>query len=375
MKEESGPTPMPHPTPCAEFVNDPGQTSVTADTVLEIDGSYGEGGGQLLRTAVALAAVTGREIAIRSIRAKRDKPGLAPQHLAAVRAVATLCEARVEGLELRSQALRFTPGTLSGGEHRFDVGTAGCVTLVLQALLPAMVASGHSVSVTVTGGTDVRQAPPIGYFANILLPLLERMGVAARLEIVRRGYYPRGGGEVRVQLAPSGLRPIALEEPGDLVAIEGHAHVANLPEHIATRMRDAALDRLAAVPGPAPHIDVEVLDPARAMGRGGAIVVWARTEHTILGAGRVAELGVRAEALGAAVGEELADDLGAGATVDLHAADQLLVYLALARGGSYLARSLTTHAQTAIWLIEQFLPVRFTTAPKGALLRVSVASR
>jgi RNA 3'-phosphate cyclase len=343
--------------------------------VLEIDGCYGEGGGQLLRTAVALAAVTGREIALRNIRAKRDKPGLAPQHLSAVRAVATLCDARVEGLELRSQTLRFAPGALLGGEHRVDIGTAGCVSLVLQALLPAMAASGRSCAVTVTGGTDVRQAPSIDYLAHVLLPLLERMGVDARLEVIRRGYYPRGGGEVRLQLGPSRLRPIALEEPGGLLAIEGHAHVANLPEHIATRMRDAALERLAAVPGPAARIDVEVLGPAEAVGRGGAILVWARTEHTLLGAGRVAELGVRAETLGAAVAEELTCDLAAAATVDLHAADQLLVYLALARGGSYLARSVTTHAHTAMWLIEQFLPVRFAAAPKGELVRVSVSPR
>jgi RNA 3'-terminal phosphate cyclase (ATP) len=118
--------------------------------MLEIDGSYGEGGGQLVRTAVALAAVTGREIVVRNIRVMRDKPGLAPQHLASVRAVATLCGAQVEGLELRSQALRFTPNALLGGEHRFDIGTAGCVSLVLQALLPAMIASGRAVAVTVT---------------------------------------------------------------------------------------------------------------------------------------------------------------------------------------------------------------------------------
>jgi len=343
--------------------------------VLDIDGSYGEGGGQLLRTAVALAAVTGREITVRNVRAKRDKPGLAPQHLSAVRAVATLCDAQVEGLELRSQTLRFSPRALLGGEHRVDIGTAGCVSLVLQALLPAMVASGSTCGVTVTGGTDVRQAPSIGYLANILLPLLERMGVDARLEVIRRGYYPRGGGEVRLRLAPSKLRPVALEEPGELLAIEGHAHVANLPEHIATRMRDAALERLAAVAGPAPRIDVEVLDPALAFGRGGAILVWARTVHTVLGAGRVAELGVRAETLGAAVAEELACDLAAGATADLHAADQLLVYFALARGGSYLARSVTTHAQTAMWLIEQFLPVRFTAVPRDDLVHVSVTPR
>src|SRR5581483_110163 len=175
---------------------------------LQIDGSYGEGGGQLLRNAVALAAVTGRAIAVRHIRARRSKPGLAPQHLAAVRAVATLCGAHVEGLELRSQALGFTPGALRGGDYQFDIGTAGCAVLVLQALLPAMVASGCSVAVAVTGGTDVRQAPSIDYFAHVLLPLLERMGVAARFELIRRGYYPRGGGEIRIRVAPCALQPI-----------------------------------------------------------------------------------------------------------------------------------------------------------------------
>jgi len=322
---------------------------------------------------VALSAVTGREVAVRNIRAKRDKPGLAPQHLAAVRAVATLCRGQVEGLALRSREVRFAPGALSGGEHRFDVGTAGSISLVLQALLPALIAGGRAAAVTVTGGTDVRQAPPIGYLQNVLLPLLARVGVDAEIEVIRRGYYPRGGGEVRVAVAPGPLRPLGLDEPGTVVAIEGHAHVSNLPEHIATRMRDAALERFARDAGSAPRVEVEVIDPARATGAGGAIVMWARTRATVLGAGRVAERGVRAETLGAAVGEELAADIAAGATLDRHAADQLLVYLALAKGGSYLTRSITPHARTAMWLIEQFLPARFDVSSKGELVRVSVA--
>ena len=343
--------------------------------MLEIDGAHGEGGGQLVRNAVALAAATGREIALRNIRAKRDKPGLGPQHLMAVRAVAAVCSAEVEGLELRSPALRFTPRALAGGEHRFDIGTAGSITLVLQALLPAIVAGGHRVEVCVTGGTDVRQAPSIDYFAYVLLPLLARMGIAPQLEVIRRGYYPRGGGEVRLILASSSLRPLWLDRPGALIAIEGHAHAANLPEHIAVRMRDAALEHLAAVPGAGAHITTAVLDPAHAVATGGGIVVWARTQHSVLGAGRVAERGVPAEALGAAVGQELALELAAGASVDLHAADQLLVYLALAGGGSYLARSVTSHAQTAMWLVEQFLPVRFSVASQGGLAHVRVRRR
>jgi RNA 3'-terminal phosphate cyclase (ATP) len=270
----------------------------------------------------------------------------------------------------------FFPGTLSGGEHRFDIGTAGCVTLVLQAVLPAVLASGRGGVVTVTGGTDVRQAPSIDYFANVLLPVLQGMGVDVRLEVLHRGYYPRGGGEVRVSLAAGKApRPIWLEDAGGLLAIDGRAHVANLPEHIALRMRDAALECLTTVCKHAPRIAVEILDSLQATGRGGAIVLWGRTEHAVLGASRVAELGVSAEDLGVAVGKELAEDLRVGATADVHAADQLLIYLALAGGGSYLTRSLTTHAQTAMWLIEQFLPVRFVWAPKGGLVHVEVTSR
>jgi len=322
---------------------------------------------------VALSAVTGQDVAVRNIRAKRDKPGLAPQHLAAVGAVATLCRGRVDGLTLRSKEVRFSPGGLSGGEYRVDVGTAGSISLVLQALLPALIAGGRVTAVTVTGGTDVRQAPPIGYLQNVVLPLLARMGVDARLDVIRRGYYPRGGGEARIAIAPGALRPLALDEPGAIVAIEGHAHVSNLPEHIATRMRDAAIGRFAGVSAAPPRVEVEALDRARATGTGGGIVMWARSASTVLGAGRVAERGIRAETLGAAVGEELAADIAAGATLDRHAADQLLVYLALAKGGSYLTRSLTTHARTAMWLIERFLPVRFDVSSKGELVRVSVA--
>ena len=323
--------------------------------------------------AVALSAVTGQDVAVRNIRAKRDKPGLAPQHLAAVGAVATVCRGQVEGLALRSQKVRFSPGLISGGEYRFDVGTAGSISLVLQALLPVLIAGGRAAAVTVTGGTDVRQAPPIGYLQNVMLPLLGCMGVDPELEVIRRGYYPRGGGEVRVAVAPGALRPLGLEEPGAIVGIEGHAHVSNLPEHVATRMRDAALERFARVSGTSPRFRIEVLDRTRAIGAGGGIVMWARTQGTVLGAGRVAERGVRAETLGAAVGEELAADIAAGATLDRHAADQLLVYLALAKGGSYLARSITAHARTAMWLIEQFLPARFDVSSKGELVRVGVA--
>ena len=343
--------------------------------MLDIDGSHGEGGGQLLRTAVALAALTGTPLRFRAIRAKRDEPGLAPQHLAAVHAVAVLCGARVDGLALRSQEIVFAPSSLRGGEFAFDVGTAGSVTLVLQALLPVMVAARASFRIRVTGGTDIRGAPPLDYLREVVLALISRMGVHARLVTRRRGYYPRGGGVVEVSLNPSRLRPLCLEAVGQSLQIGGLAHIAPLPMHIAERMAAAALRRLGPRDAPV-RCETAIVADEEAIGQGGAVVMWAQFEHTVVGAGRVAERGVRAETLGEAVGSELAADLAAHATIDVHAADQILVYLALAGGeSSFTTREFTSHARTAMWLIEQFLPVRFTTSPQGALTRIAVAPR
>lgn len=341
--------------------------------MLRVDGSYGEGGGQLLRTAVALAAIVGQPIEIHHIRVRRRPPGLAPQHLLAVRALLALCSGRAEGLELRSPALRFFPGALAGGHFAFDIGTAGSVTLVLQALMPAMLSARAESLVRVRGGTDVRGAPPIAYLERVLLPLLRRMQAHVHLEVPRHGYYPRGGGEVEIAVQPSSLQPLALEVPGALLAIEGEAHAARLPEHIALRMRKAAVARLPADA----TIDIRALTlgDGQASGTGGAIVLWARCRDTILGAARVAERGIPAEHLGEGVALELLNDLAAGATIDVHGADQLLVYLALAGGGSLRAREVTSHARTAMWLIEQFLPVRFSTEQRDSLVRISVAPR
>jgi RNA 3'-phosphate cyclase len=342
--------------------------------MLEIDGAHGEGGGQLVRTAVALAAVTGTPIRIRDVRARRDRPGLAAQHLTAVGAVATLCGARCEGLALRSPAFEFHPGRLRAGEHVFDVGTAGSLTLVLQALLPAMLRAPGPCRVRLTGGTDVRAAPPLDYFRRVLLPLLARLGIAVDCRVVRRGYYPRGGGKVEVATTPATPRPLALDAPGRLVRIDGLAHAGNLPAHIPERMRAAALARLGAGRAPV-SVEARVLGADDAFGPGGAIVLWAECANTVLGAGRVAERGVPSEALGESAADELAADLEAGAALDVHAADQLPVYLALAGGEStFTVREVSLHAATALWLIGQFLPVRFDVERTGGLARVRVHS-
>jgi RNA 3'-terminal phosphate cyclase (ATP) len=309
------------------------------------------------------------------IRARRDKPGLAPQHLAGARAVAAICGATVEGLALRSREISFSPGLLRGGRYRFDIGTAGSVTLVLQALLPAMIAAADHFEVSVTGGTDVRAAPPIDYLREILLAHLVRMGAEIEVTIVRRGYYPAGGGEVHVRVRPCRLCPWHIDAAGELRNVAGMAHVARLPLDIATRMHNGVVSRLRVSPGSALAIEEHVLTDDAAAGPGGAIVAWATCANSVLGAGRVAERGKRAEDLGEAVGDELRADLDSGAGVDVHAADQLLVYLALAGSGTFTTRALSSHAQTAIWLIEQFLPVRFATASRNGLVHVSVKPR
>lgn len=341
--------------------------------MLEIDGAFGEGGGQLLRNAVALAALTGTSIRVNNIRARRDKPGLAPQHLAAVRAVGEVCGASVGGLQLRSRQIEFSPDRLRGGEFRLDIGTAGSVTLVLQAVLPALVTSRERARVVVIGGTDVRMAPPVDYLQEVLLPLVRRMGAKINLKVQRRGYYPRGGGEVHVETAPTRLQPLQLQRAGALESVFARVHVSNLPMDIAERMRDSMTSCLCSASRQDVCSETLSLGAEAAVGSGGAVVAWALTAHTALGAGRVAERGVRAETLGEAVGSELAADLVSGATLDHHASDQLLIYLALARGPSvFTTRQLSSHARTAMWLIEQFIPVRFQVMHSGALIRVEV---
>lgn len=338
--------------------------------MLEIDGSYGEGGGQLLRVAVALSAITGIPARLTAIRAGRDKPGMAPQHLAAVRAVAEVCGATTEGLERRSETLGFAPGALRAGRYRFDVGTAGSVTLVLQAILPVLASAPGASEVTVTGGTDVRGAPPLDYFIHVLLPLLRRMGLRARLHVRRRGYYPRGGGEMTLEVTGAGLRPLLLESLGTLAGVRGLAHVGNLPAHIAERMRAAATEALGGF-GSQARIETQVLGPEAACGHGGAIVLWAAAAGGALGAGRVAERGVRAESLGESAAAELRGSIECGAALDVHATDQVLIYAALAGGPSrFTAPELSSHAMTAMWLIEQFTPTRFTVEPAGRCISI-----
>jgi RNA 3'-phosphate cyclase len=339
--------------------------------MITIDGSHGEGGGQLVRMSCALSALTGKPIRLNNVRARRIPPGLAPQHLAAVQAVAQLCNAETEGLALRTQEFTFRPGSIRGGDYRFDVGTAGSITLVLQAVLPVALAAPAASRLHIIGGTDVKAAPPFDYFRYVFVPLLQRIGLDVRVTLLRRGYYPRGGGEVEVAVQPGTPSPLVLDTPGTLQELAGIAHVANLPAHIVERMQCTAVQVLAEFGNVC--IELQRLGHAGAIGAGGAIVLWARLANTLLGGSEVAQRGIPAERIAEHAAYALREELLAGVTLDLHAADQLLIYLALAgKSAHFTARTYSSHAQTTAWLIEQFLPVRVTAGPAGAGQRIAV---
>ena len=250
--------------------------------MLEVDGSHGEGGGQLLRMAVALSVLTEQPIRVARIRAGRKNPGLAAQHATAVGALAKMCDAKVDGLRIGSSTITVQPGKIRPGAYSFDVGTAGSVTLVLQALIPVAAAASGPVRLRVVGGTDVPWSPPADFFARVFLPLLRRVGGRVEVEVMRRGYYPRGGGIVETVVQPTReWSPLEFTELGKVERVRGIAHVANLPEEIPRRMKHAATRRLH---GLAERHIVQAHPPLIAhgavSGEPGRSLSWMRTHQT-----------------------------------------------------------------------------------------------
>lgn len=334
-------------------------------SVLTIDGSYGEGGGQVLRSALALSALTGQAVRVEKIRAGRKNPGLQAQHLTGVLATARICEAALEGARLGSTTLTFAPRRPpQAGEYRFDVaeqrqgGSAGSVTLVLHTLLLPLAWADGASKVTVRGGTHVAWSPPWEHFARVYLPMLERMGLAARAQIRRYGWYPAGGGEVGVEVdgqAGRTLSPLDLAERGELRRLVGFSLYAQLPPHVGERQGRRIAEVLGEA-GFAPHLEVRQVHAASP---GSAVLLLAECQHVVAGFNALGERGKPAER----VAEEACADFlrwyGSGAAVEMHLADQLLLPLALAGGSStFTTCRITQHLLTNAWVVQHFLPVR-----------------
>ena len=321
--------------------------------MIEIDGSYGEGGGQIVRTSVALSAVTGKSVLIKKIRQGRPKPGLAAQHAQAIRALGQICNAEIKGAEPGSSEVLFCPQEICGGSRRVEIGTAGSVTLLMQCLLPALLHAEKRTSLQVQGGTDVQWSPTVDYFRNVFLPALSFFGGRAGLQLLRRGYYPRGQGEVLLEVEPSHLKSAHISyEPFNPAQnrIMGISHCSNLPQHVAERQAASAIERLQKA-----GYEAEIAqETGRLASTGSGITLWTAGK----GASSLGERGLPAEKVGRRAAEEMIQELASPAAVDAHLADQLIPYLALA-GGSYSVREISRHTKTNIWTAGHFIEAKF----------------
>jgi RNA 3'-terminal phosphate cyclase (ATP) len=339
--------------------------AATPATVV-INGSEGEGGGQILRTSLALAMLTGRPLEMSRIRAGRARPGLRRQHLACVEAAARLCHAEVRGAVVGSQQLAFRPGVITGGVLDIDIGSAGSTTLVVQTILVPAIAAGVALRAVIRGGTHNPLAPPFEFLARVWLPHLRAMGARVELALDRHGFAPGGEprgrdghGQITVTVEPGGaLRPIEIVDAGPITSRHATAILSRLPTHVAEREHAVVQDRLGLAAA-----ECEVRD---VRGPGPANVLLVEVERA---AGRelvsaFGEKGLRAERVAEQACDELAAFLAADVPVGVHLADQLLLPLAVAGGGRFRTLPLSLHATTNLATIQAFLDVAIDVAPE-----------
>jgi RNA 3'-terminal phosphate cyclase (ATP) len=332
--------------------------------LINIPGDLLEGGGQIVRTSIALAALTGKEIRITKIRDKRPNPGLQAQHVTSVKALAAICNAETEKLEQGSRELVFRPRSHVSGTFTFDVGTAGSIPLILQALMPSAAFAPNRVELNLTGGTDVKWSPTIDYLRLVVLPILRLMGYQCTLDVQRRGHYPKGGGKVKMNIEPPRmLKPIRLLERGPRVSLEGISHCVKLPSHVAQRQANAANEKLSKAGVPGANIAIETYPPNQDthLGPGSGItLVFKSSNDSVIGADSIGERGRPAERVGEDAAAKLLAEIGSNRPVDRHMADILIPYMTVAEGYSEITTSeLTLHTMTNIKVAETIAGVKF----------------
>ncbi|MGA3296139.1 MAG: RNA 3'-terminal phosphate cyclase [Candidatus Bathyarchaeia archaeon] len=333
--------------------------------MIEVAGDTLEGGGQIVRTSVALAALASVDVRITKIRDKRPNPGLQPQHVTAVKALAKMSNAQTEGLTQGSRELVFRPRGRTGGNFRFDVGTAGSIPLILQALMPSLAFAPDLVELELIGGTDVKWSPSIDYVRLAILPTLQLMGYQANLLVNRRGHYPRGGGRVIFKIVPPKmLHAIQITKRDQQKSIEGVSHCVKLPSHVAQRQAEAARKRLLKDDYEV-KVAIETHSPDQdqnASPGSGITLVTRFMNGSVLGADSVGERGKPAEKVGEDCAGKLLEELKSNGSFDRHLGDILIPFMAVAEGRSEISVSqMTTHTLTNIHVAEQILNVKFQT--------------
>lgn len=323
-----------------------------AEEMIEIDGGYGEGGGQILRTALSFSCILKIPFRLYNIRKRREPSGLRPQHLMAVNAARTIAGADISGAHIGSRELLFKPTQVTAGHYRFDIGTAGSTSLVLQTLLPPLLLAEKKSIIDLIGGTHVPFSPSFHFMEKIFMPMLRRLGCDIRLHMETCGFYPRGGGRIRAEISPvRELLPVSLTERGEIVEVRGVSAVANLPEHIAVRQLNAATEILAKLGCPLKIAPIHL----PATGRGSFIILFADAAHSLAGFDALGEPGKPAEKVGREAASELIMWHETEAALDRHLADQLVIYLALcSHTSSFTTAAVTRHLLTNLWVAESF---------------------
>ncbi len=341
--------------------------------LIEIDGSYGEGGGQILRTALAFSAILKRPTRVHHIRAGRKNPGLQPQHLKGVEALARMTEGRTEGVKIGSDTITFIPQNILPGDYKFEVGTAGSVTLLLQALLLPLCLSQESSRLTLVGGTHVLWSPPFHYLNDVLFPTLNSIGISVDANIKRWGWYPKGGGILHVGIKPvQELKPVSLIDRGPLKKIRGLSVTSHLPRHVGERQKDYALRRIEKELKM--DLEVQVLHDVPANGPGSFFFLVAESEGAIAGFSSLGERGKRAEEVAKEAVDSLKEYVESDGCIDPHLADQLIPFISLAKGNSLLTTTrITEHLLTNLWVVQHFLDVKISRwGEKGESGRVEL---
>ncbi|XP_018012151.1 RNA 3'-terminal phosphate cyclase isoform X2 [Hyalella azteca] len=343
-------------------------------TLRTIDGSLLEGGGQVLRVAAACAVIMQHPVTINKIRARRSAPGLKSQHLKGLEVLCLICQGKLAGGSLNSAEVTVTPGPINAGHFEADIQTAGSVMLIIQLVLPCCLYAPGPTSLSLRGGTDTDMAPPVDYTKNVFAPIASKFGVDMSIDVTRRGFFPRGGGEIQATIKniPGSLTAVNLLEFGKVLKVEGVCVIADLPDHLADTAIDAARATLQrGLPGAADvHINIkkEVTSYPNAVGKGFGIVLWLRTStDVVLGAtciskaGKRGERGTPADVVGVEAAQALIEDCKLGACVDRHMQDQMILLMGLAAGkSSVVCGPLTQHTLTAIEIMQQSTPVKFT---------------
>lgn len=336
--------------------------------MITIDGSHGEGGGQILRSALSLAICTGQVFRIERIRAKREKPGLLRQHVTAARAAAEISGANVEGCEVGSSTLTFKPKALRPGNYSFSIGTAGSTTLVLQTVLPPLLTASEPSVVRISGGTHNKHAPPVEFLERAFLPLLARMGAVVDLKLERHGFYPRGGGVIEARITPAPrLRPIELSERGARSRSFAEAYVSAVPVHVAERELAVVGERMNWM---TEQLKIRGLSPE--VGPGNVLVVTIEHEHVTEVFTGFGERGRSAESVAETVVREAREYLVHHVPVGEHLADQLLLPMALGGLSTFVTTAPTPHFESNAEVIRAFTGKRVSVEQDGLAYSVTM---